>query len=326
MLLIFYFILSILYYFLSLNIRKDYKNTFLLLFLIVGIVCKFSLKIENLPDFIVYYDLLDPDLFEATNFKLFFTEPYFFSVSYFLQFILDKKDTLEFFYFFNFIIANAFFVWLAYLKDIDAWKKYLLFTLYFPLFAFVLLRNTPAYILVSILFYSLNKNRYKKIAILSFLSHLSSIPALMASFFKNKKINLFALPIIIISIFLFNLLLSSENFILFNKFQSYQNNETYGQNIFHKIYFAGITILISYLLVFFKNHFLNYSFIFLILIYFLLQNVSSIMGFRYSIYIILYILLNTNLAYSWNVNKRLNIYSFTLIPLGLIGVYFYFLK
>jgi len=321
--LFYYIIISFFYYLSCLKLSKDNKYISITLFFILAIGFKLLIPLDNrLPDYEVYYELLGSNN-EKLSIDYLISEPYFYSMTNMLQLFFNKTSSLQIFYYINFFLSLIFFTWLALKTNIITWKKYLLYILYFPLFSFILLRNAPAYISLALLFFYLNEKKYFKISFLAFLSHISSIPAIFSSFFNNKKIGFLLIPILLFFIFLFFYLIQSQDFILFNKFESYQNIDEFGQNIFHKLYFISMILLFLSLILKYYNSFYNYTFIILYLVYFLLQYISPIMGFRFSIYIIIYILLNKHFKFSRNIDRYLNLYSFLFIPIGILSMYFY---
>jgi hypothetical protein len=175
-----------------------------------------------------------------------------------------------------------------------------------------------AYISVALLFYKINSKIYFKPSYLAFLSHLSSLPALFFGGFKNKRGDLRLILSIILYVFMFSLIINVEAFQLYEKFSSYQDSTEYGFSIFHKIYFYGFLFLNLFLFLFSRNIIYNYSYLPLFVTYIILQTSNGVMGYRFSIYLIFYLLLFiSGKKISSKLNLTLNYLSIFLIFLSI---------
>lgn len=307
MLLVLALINFLIYFLLTLKFNNKSKILLSFIFIFFSVLFKLNVEVSDMPDYDAYYDvigLIKPEL----SFKMLFAEPYYFQLVNYLYKYNSAEFSINFFYYLNFLFTLIFFIWIAFLRDINSWKKVLLYGLYYFLFAFVLLRNTPSYVLTGFLFYYLHQNKYIKITLLSFLGHLSSLPILIFSMFKNKIGDNKLFIYILLYFFSFNLILNLPFLGVYEKFNMYQDVDEYGKSIFHKIYFVFFICINIYL--FFKNKIVvyNYTYVFIFMTYFFLQLASPIMGFRFSVYLIIYLLLNPKFSFNYIIETRLNVF------------------
>lgn len=308
------------YYLLTLKFNIKVKIVLSFLFVLLCFAIKFNIDVSKMPDYDGYFQVIgvvNPEF----SIKTLFAEPYYFQIVNYLYQKNSAVDSIKFFYNVNFYLTLTFFIWLSFLNDINIWKKIVLYVLYFYLFSYVLLRNAPAYLLVGFLFYYLHRGKYIKISLLSFFAHLSSLPILLFSFFKNKKGDKMLFILLLLFFFGFNILLKLPVFGIYEKFTYYREIHEYGQSVFHKIYFIFM-IFINLFLVF-KNRdlFYNYTYSFIFLTYFFIQLASPVMGFRFSIYIILYLLLNPKLVLDDKLEKWFNLLSPVLVIFAIYSYY-----
>jgi hypothetical protein len=276
---------------------RNVKIKFAILFVILSYLLKFSIDVTKTADYDNYLYIIGlyrPEL----SLKSIFTEPYFFQLGSWLYKYYPIQQCLAFFTESSFIYSTIFFVWFAFLKNVTNFNKMIMFSLYYYFFAYIVFRNGPAYMLSGVTFYYLHKNKYLKTTALLFLVHLSSLPVIFFSIFKNKlgdkKLVLWCFLFIIS----FNILIRIELFGIYEKFSSYTNDTVYGQSIFHKIYFYSFVLLNIYLFLFKKDIIYNYTYLPLFVTYLILTYSSSVMGYRFSIYLILYLMINPKLNYS----------------------------
>ena len=303
-----------LYYSLNIVNIKYLKFFISILFFISSLLFFFLIDFLKLPDYQQYFNVIgirDNDF----TLKILFTEPYYFELVNLLYTKYSSEFSILVFYFINTLITTLFFIWISYNKNNSIWKNIFLYSMYYYLFSFVLLRNTPSYILISLLFYFINKNIYFKSALLSFFCHLSSFPILIFSFFKNKKADFKLLIIVIGYVLFFNLLTKLEIFGIYDKLTIYQEDKDYGQNIFHKLYFFLFLSLIIYTFFKIKNLLFNYTFILIFVTYLILQSIGPVMGFRFSIYLMFYLFLNEKFSPKDDNELIKNILSISFIIL-----------
>jgi hypothetical protein len=322
---IFYIITAIFsfvfYYLLCFNSQNIINKIFYIgLYLLFAIILRFIIAPELNKDYYGYFDLHnfeDPE--DAVSFL--FSEPYLYILYKLLSFIIVSKDTiLLFIYWFNFIITNAFFIWLATRLDLNVWRKMVLFVFYYFLFAFVLLRNGPVYILFACFFYySYRNQKFNKILFTPFM-HLSAISLIVTLFHNNKyylKI-LFALLLLVLPVFIFYVLPLLNDLIALqssmHKVDSY-SEQTLNVSIFHIIYFFIISTILVLVILVYKKYAFHPILITTSLFYYIAFYVNPVLGFRFSPYFIMAVIFffsdNTNKS-KWN--KYLDIVSFFMLP------------
>jgi hypothetical protein len=247
-------------------------------------------------------------------------EPYFLFLSKNLLSWFSILQVLKFYYFLLFFTGMSFFIWLAFSTDLSFWKKYFIFNLFYILFTFVLLRNGIAYVMLALFFYYLSKNIHIKILYSSILFHITAFPVLLFSFFRTKKINYYIIPIGLFLISLFVFLFYSKYSMLYLKFKDFKKNSIAYNYLFHNIVFF-LTLLIMFFYIRFHKHILNnYYFILLIFVYIILFYFNVVMGFRFSFYIILYLIMNVNLNFFPKFEKFFNRISILFIFLGILSL------
>jgi hypothetical protein len=312
---------NFLFYFLAtLSKEKKYKIILVFLFIITTIVLRALVDNSQLPDYDSYFSVIgkiEPDF----SLNIIFTEPYYFQLVNYLNKIYSAEASINIFYFINYLVTTIFFVWLLFVNDINSWKKVLLFSLFYYLFAYILLRNTLAYISVALLFYKINSKFCFKLSYLAFLSHLSSLPALFFGSLKNKIGDFKLSFLMIVYILLFSMIIKFEAFQIYEKFSTYNDSAEFGVSIFHKLYFSGFLVINLFL--FFKERKIiyNYTYLPLLITYLILQLSNGVMGYRFSIYLVIYLLMyvNYNGKATWSTNV-LNYFSFSLIILSIYSL------
>lgn len=316
------------YYLSSLNsVRLEYKVVFIFGFLFFGTALRAIINPELNNDYYGYFDIHNFETPE--NFLTFiFSEPYLLIVfKFFSLFSTNKQIIFLEIYWFNFIITNIFFLWLATRKDIVLWKKIMIFVFYYILFGFVLLRNGPVYMLFACFFYYSFRNRnYIKILITPFM-HMSALALIILLFHKRKyylKILFFViLGMIPIFIFFVMPVLSEVEAIKssMSKVDSY-SEELESVSIFHKVGLLFTTIIVLIAIFVYRKKAMNPIFITTILFYYITYLINPIMGFRFSPYLFLSILLfDFEGPYSARLVRNLNIMSFLLIPYFIFTLY-----
>lgn len=301
-----------------LNFRNDFffRLVFFVLFVFSCIIIKFNIDITTVPDFVMYYSEIGSKQTQLT-FDVLFKEPYYYQFVNCLHKNYSAFSSIKVIYSINFLLSLAFFIWISFLEDISLWKKNVLFALFFYFFSYVLIRNTPAYILVGILFYNLHKNKFIKISFLSFLAHISSLSILIFSLFKNKPVDRFLLIYMILYGFILKIVLILPFFNIGERFENYYEISNNINWIAHIGYFSFIIGVNLFLFLNNKNAIYNYTYSFIFITYLFLQFISPILGFRFSIYIILYLLLNPELKLNNQLEKWFN----KLSPLLMIFVF-----
>jgi hypothetical protein len=315
------FLIFLSYYLSSINsLRLEYKIVFIFGFLLFGSALRVIINPELNNDYYGYFDLHNFDT--PDNFLTFlFSEPYLLIIyKFFNLFTTNKQIIFLEIYWFNFIITNIFFLWLATRKDVVLWKKMIIFVFYFVLFGFVLLRNGPVYMLFAYFFYySFRNKNYKKIIFTPFM-HMSAIALVILLFHKRRNylkiLFLVILGLIPIFIFFIMPILSEVEAISrsMSKFDSY-SEELESVSVFHKVGLLFTTIIVFITMFVYKKKAINPIFITTIVFYYIAYLINPIMGFRFSPYLFFSILLfDYNGSHSSTLIRKLNIISFLLFP------------
>ena len=145
----------IIYYFLCINKKNSIKIPFSFIFFLLSFVFFLLVDFSKMPDYQEYYNVIGLEV-KGQSLNTLFSEPYYFQIVNFFNLTLSKEASINIFYFINTLLTTSFFLWLSFKIDISPWKKVFLYSMYYYLFSFVLLRNTPSYILLAISFYYLN--------------------------------------------------------------------------------------------------------------------------------------------------------------------------
>lgn len=319
---IFISILFFNYYFLCQNhIKYQNKVFYLLSFIILSIVLRLLIPTVTNKDYTGYYELYNYD--NPENILSFLiSEPYLFILYKFFElFTSNKRVIIECIYWFNLLISLYFYIWLAFRKDIELWKKVVIFVFYYFLTSYIVLRNAPVYFIYSYFFYySFRAIQYRKIFFSPFM-HLSSAPFLLLLFYKSKNyfkyLSLALLLFIPVLFFVvFPIIDSIEELQQsLNKVDAYTEGES-EVGVFHKIYFCFITLLFIINWLNIKKKLFHPLIITTFIIYYISFFINPVIGFRFSPYIILVLLLN-NFEGKYNfpaLTKVLNLIIILLLP------------
>ena len=137
------------------------------------------------------------------------------------------------------------------------------------------------------------------------------------SLFKNKPVDRYLILYLILYGFILKLILIVPFFDIGERFERYYAVSQHINWIAHMLYFCFIVGVNLFLFFKNKNVIYNYTYSFIFITYLFLQFTSPMLGFRFSIYIILYLLLNQELKLTDQLEKWLN----KLSPLLLILVF-----
>lgn len=314
-------IVVFLFYFLaSFNTLKPiHKFVFICLFLLSSFVLRLLINPELNKDYFGYFELYDFKVPE--NFLSFLLgEPYLNLVYVFFNLFTDDRTIIFLgIYWLNILIANGFFVWIVTRKDILIWKKIVLFSFFYILFAFVLIRNAPAYILFgSYFYYSFRRQNFNAVLLTPFM-HISSMAVLVTYFHKRKNyFLLFLLLSIIIIILLLFLLPNVSNSIAIQ--MSMAKVKTYSAemevvSVFHKVYFIFVSSIVLCTAIVYKKEIFHPIIMTTILLYYISFIVNPIVGFRFAPYLFFSILFyNHDDTYYNSLNRVLNLLSIILLP------------
>ena len=176
------------YYFACLvSADSNQKIVYISLFVVFSIALRLVLDVTLNNDYYFYYSF---GIFhKPTGFLSYLlNEPYLYSIyAFFTLFLEAKKEVFLAMYWFNFLIATLFFIWLLYRKDVEMWKKMILFVFHYFLFGFVLLRNAPAYMLFAMYFYYTFRDKKFNWVLITPWMHISSCLLLVTYFHKWKN-------------------------------------------------------------------------------------------------------------------------------------------
>lgn len=289
----FFIVLQLFLYIFSIKLLK-HKPLFVAMTVLHLIVC---FIVRDMTPFSInadydayYYGYGDIDQSLPWYLRL-FREPYFFYLKSIAQlFTFDKKELFSYIYYFNFSITAIFFIWLALLKDVALWKKVVFYVIYYFLFSFTVLRNSPAYILVAVLFYYLQRDKRWYWGYLAFFAHISSIIALATSIFQNKKPTLkFIIYAVSACLLIFVFSKIPIFAALLFKFDAYSTLAKKA-SIAHIVFFLAFNL--TTIFVFFWNRKIVFTnvYILLYLICIVLFMINPVMFFRFSIYTISYLI------------------------------------
>lgn len=315
------------YYLASFNsIDIKFKWVIIFFFFIFSVILRHLINPELNKDYYGYFEFRN--FFEPTDFLSFlFTEPYLYLVYKFFTFFTDDLTSIfKGIYWFNFFITNIFFIWLLTRKDIAIWKKSLLFTFYYFLFAFVLLRNAPVYMLFACFFYYSYRNiKFRSIFLTPFM-HISSL-AMMVTVFHKRKHYLFILGIILIIVPIMLLIIFPflSDVIAFQK--SLSKVEAYSEtgeivSVFHKIFLLFVTLIVLITFKIYKKKAFNPILLTAIGFYYIFFYLNPVVGFRFTPYVFFAILLfKFDGSYNKQIVRILNIAVLLLIPYFLFTLF-----
>ena len=327
LIILFTFLLFIFYFLASFNtLKSDHRIIFISLFVLSSIVLRYLINPEINKDYYGYFNF--NNFFEPKDFlSFFFTEPYLYFVYKFFTFFSSDAVTIFLgLYWFNLILTNIFFIWLVSRRDIAIWKKTLLFTFYYFLFAFVLLRNGPVYILFACFFYYSYRNKNFQAVLLTPFMHISSL-AMMITMFHKKKYYLFILStvLVIVPLMLFFIMPVLSDMLAFEK--SLYKINAYSEemdvvSVFHKMYFLFITVIVFVTFWIYKKKAFNPILLTAVGFYYIFFFLNPVVGFRFTPYVFFAILLfDFDGVYNKQVVKILNVASVLLFPYFLLTLF-----
>ena len=289
-------------------------------FLIASVVLRTLVPTNLNNDYYYYYKF---DIFHKPSSLLSYliNEPYLYSVyAFFSLFTEVKKDIFQAMYWFNFLIDTAFFIWLILRKDVEIWKKMLLFTLHYFVFGYVLLRNGPSYILFSLFFYYAFRDKKLNWVWITPLLHISSCLMLVTYFHKWRhyfKALLFALIIVFLSFLVLKpYLVSIHEFDrILSKITIYSEGIPFN-SIMHMSFFVFIIVLTSLSFLLYGKKMLDPILVTTIFFYVCTFFISPIVAHRFSPYVLFAMLFFPfeEIDYSKMIGV-LNRFSILLLPI-----------
>lgn len=262
------------------------------IFFICSLLLRFYVPIEKNADYGGYANFM----FEEYHFqwKSTFSEPYFpVILNTFFRLTDNWREALYGVYFTNFLFGSVFYIWLAFRKNIKYWIKLVFFVFSYILLTYTVLRNSPAYFLFGFLTYYLLLGKRFWGGYLGFLTHVSALPALAATFLGFGKPTYKQLLLILLGAVVFSSVLSLPYFShITDRLDTYTDPEVaekYGVSIFHKLYFVVVVVLSLLILKYRKAAVYNNFYCALFLIYLILYILNPVMAFRFSYYLIIYL-------------------------------------
>jgi len=302
----------------SVKLRRT-RLIFSAIFILLSLLLNQILDHELFRDYATYYRVLTDKGYKPVSFSDFIYEPYLMLISKLLLKYFSIGSVLFFYYLILFLLSTLFFCWIAFLEDISPWKKNIFFGLFHILFTFLLIRNGIALMILAVFFYLQSKSTKTYFQLSSLFFHLTTFPVLLFSIFNKKKITYFIIPIIIfITISLF-FLLNDPASILNQKFRDFQKNSIYYNYPFHYSVFVLTISIFIFFWVYFKKILNNYFYVLMILLYVLLFYFNVVMGFRFSFYIFIFLLIDKNLHFSDPIEKYLNRYSLFMFVFSILS-------
>jgi len=315
------------YYLASLNsLTGIYKLLFVLFFLLASSYLRYLINPNLNKDYYLYYNF---NIFQKPQeiLSYFLNEPYLYLVySFFKLFSQDKEVVFLCIYWFNFSITNLFFVWLVTRNDIQTWKKMLFFGLYYFLFAFILLRNAPVYMLFGCYFYYSFRDKNFDLVLLTPFMHISSLVILITFFHKKKNYFILLISFTLLSLlFLLVAIPALSDLMTFRRILVKTTIYFKGMLIvgfLHYLFFLLISTVVLIATFVYKKKILHPILVTTILLYYVTFLMNPIVAFRYSPYLFLAILFYKQKGY-YNelLNKTLNYSSFLMILVFIYSFY-----
>ena len=323
-------------YYLFLRSPIKFKLFLLFAFLVVSFTLRVYYAPTEFADFENYNRVIANDFFVYDFPLLLISEPYLAILSKILSLVFDETETVvSGIFWLNFVLVSTFFTWLGLRKDIQVFSKIALFSLYYYFWGFVLLRNSWGYILFALLV--ITPSVKTKISfLLSSLAHLSVLP-IFVSIFKslNPFIRIRGNTFILISL----IYLSAFILVYLTKvFFGYFDQNLVGRLISYltsepKYSFPHVALFISINLFFLKElsgsvrH--KFSPELLFLLYVSSFFINPVISSRFSVYLILYKLMDPNFElrlFNLGVksNSKFLVSLFTFFLLLSLSIYSFF--
>lgn len=257
----------------------------------ISLLLRLNVPIEKNADYGGYISFM----YVEYEFKLksILSEPYFpMLLNFVYKFTNNWNSAMYGVYIINFLLSSIFYIWFAFRSNIKFWIKILFFSFSYILLTYTVLRNAPAYFLFGYLIYYLLENKKFPFGYLGFLTHVSALPALAATFLGFKKPNYKQFIFIFLGAALFSIVLSLPYFShISGKLDAYTSvdiAEKFGVSIFHKLYLVGILGLSFLIYKHDKTIIYNNFYCSVFLIYIILHILNPVMAYRFSYYLIIY--------------------------------------
>jgi hypothetical protein len=260
-------------------------------FALIGLALRLLIPIPSVLDYAAYYtnNIYDYNFYGIADI---ISEPAI-KLIYNIAFVFfnDKKQTVHFIYWLNFSTCMYLFYRISQYR-IPYFKKMILFSFYFFLFSYILLRNGIPYLLVFMFFYELNntESKLRKLIVASFFHATAAIVLFVQLLFEIKIERLIVYGISILAILA---LLAINNIFVFDyfidKFVVYAEVERERSNS-HIIWMLFIFSVFFWSFIENRVKSSTVFFITFMTIYIILNYINPVMGFRLSLYIFLFYL------------------------------------
>ncbi len=248
-------------------------------------------------------------------------EPYLYILYRFFGLFFSSNETIfAAIYYLNFFLITTFFVWLMFVDDVRTWKKNIFFTLFYFLFAHVLLRNGAQYVIFAYFIYLIYRNRNTYLIFLTPFIHLTSSAPIILVFHRWKYYRWLLLAFVLLLIpMLFLGKFANIPLLHTITYRIVTYSQEYHFSLAHYVFFATIIGGCAVAYYFLRKRFWNPIIITTLIIYLLSFLISPIAGFRYSPYLLMSLLF---IKVEEGEYVRLN----TLLDYGsvvLLGYFFY---
>lgn len=300
--------------------NSNQKIVYTSLFVVFSVALRVVLDVTLNNDYYYYYSF---GIFhKPTGFLSYLlNEPYLYSIyAFFTLFLEAKKEVFLAMYWFNFLIATLFFIWLVYRKDVEMWKKMILFVFHYFGFGFVVLRNGPAYMLFAMYFYYAFRDKKFNWVLITPWMHISSYVMLVTYFHKWKN---YFKALLVASAFIGVFFLLMKPFLAsIDAFKSIVSKiDIYSQGMqvvgfMHVVFFLFICSLFSAGFLLYKKKMLHPILVTTMLFYGITFFINPIVAHRFSPYVIFALLLYPFEEISNNkIVLLLNKFSILLFPI-----------
>lgn len=304
--------IQFLLFYLLVRVPSRFKIICVCTFLIISILIRLLALPEEFADYDSYYKSIAQGFVEYSFPVFLFSEPYLHLLSSSLSLISKEVDIIvSLVYWWNFSIVTLFFVFLGLKNEIKPEYKIIAFGLYYFFWGFVLLRNSVGYMLFGLFIINPSiSNRFK--IIMSGLAHVSIFPVVLGTINKFnlfKRINfqpVVRTAFLFISGYLISKLVMSPWLIDFDTLGRlatyFKDNANYSAG--HVVFFCLVNFFFLFQMKLLSRARVKPDLLYLIYVgsFFINPVISS----RFSVYLILYLLLSTNTRF-YSSNKFLKL-------------------
>jgi len=269
----------------SYKYSKKYTYAYLLIFIIASFYLRITIPLSQGADFLYYVKGRTFDLDLSRPFEDFMVSVIYRGVNLFID---NKLSTIKIMYWLVYLSSLFFYVWIVFTK-LNVYKKILLFSATYFLFAFTLLRNATSYQLVFLYFYFYVYYNRKRVGLLitAVTFHFSSLIILLTRIkttFLKRKIGFSLLLALLIILSNHYQIISFDIFV--HKLKSYYNMP-YKFNTNHLLW---LLFVISLAVISFKENpkgVLKTRLLLLLLLFISFYLINPIPAFRISIYFLI---------------------------------------